>query len=171
MHFRHHELGLVSKRITYAFEVIKATVGKMLAFATQLANIVEHVQLTAIQASNLHAAVPRDLDVTTRVLRIRSEQLAGVRELSQVLDVIPTVHQGIVSTGKASMLPTQPLVLPHHLIIGFGHGLALRITNAIHLVGPARQADGVNPFGGLAQTFGQRGHLLSVIPIAQRAKP
>jgi len=69
------------------------------------------------------------------------------------------------------MLPTQPLVLPHHLIIGFGHGLALRITNAIHLVGPARQADGVNPFGGLAQTFGQRGHLLSVIPIAQRAKP
>lgn len=49
MHFRHHELGLVSKRIIYAFEVIKATVGEMLAFATQLANIVEHVQLTAIQ--------------------------------------------------------------------------------------------------------------------------
>ena len=105
MHFRHHELGLVSKRIIYAFEVIKATVGEMLAFATQLANIVEHVQLAAIQASNLHAAVPRNLDVTTRVLRIRSEQLAGVRELSQVLDVIPTVHQGIVPSGEASMLP------------------------------------------------------------------
>lgn len=143
----------------------------MLAFATQLANIVEHVQLAAIQASNLHAAVPRDLDVTTRVLRIRSEQFAGVRELSQVLDVIPTVHQGIVPTGEASMLPTQPLVLPHHLIIGFGHGLALRITNAIHLVGPARQADGMDPFGNLSQTVGQRGHPLAVIPIAQRAKP
>ena len=171
MHLGDHELRLVSERIEHPLEVCGVAIGKMLLPAAQLADIVEHAQFVASKTANRHAAVAGDLHIAPSVFGIRGQQRVRICEFAEVLHVIPTIHHRRVPTGESGMTPSTRLVGLDQRLVRRLRRLTFRITHAVHLRRPACDTDGMTLLRRDLQRDRQRGELVVVQRIDQRAEP